>query len=77
MRVFPRNNAATAWAARTGRQECIGKTQPLARQFIDVGCFNYIIPVTTEIVPTDIIGNDENKVGVLRISEPTKEHTCN
>ena len=65
VRVFARDDAATAGTARTGSQEGIGELQSLAGQPIDVGGLHYRIAVASDVIPADVVGNDEHDVRPL------------
>ncbi len=55
-------HAGTAGAARAGREEHIGELDPLAPELVEVGRLHLAIAVDADIVPADVVADDENDV---------------
>jgi hypothetical protein len=66
VRVSSCENAAPAWTAGTGGKKSIVKNNSFFGQFIDIWCFDVVIAIRTTVVPGRIIGNKNNKIGLLR-----------
>ena len=57
-----RNNAGPARTAAAGGKVHIVEFQSLTRQAVYVRRIDLVVPVTTKIIPADIVGDDENNV---------------
>lgn len=61
--IPPGNNAATARRTRTGRKVGIGVFNSLAGQLIDIRGFDRRIAIATQVVPANVIANNDDKIG--------------
>ena len=68
VRIATTDHATTTGATRTSREECVGKSQPLRRDFVNIGGVSHHTAIATEIIPTHIVGNDEYDIGSRGLS---------
>ena len=43
----------------------VGELDPLTGEAVNIGSFDFFLPVAAEFAVTEVIGKDENNVGLL------------
>ena len=61
--IAPGDDARPAGTAGARGQVGIGEAHTLGRQAIDMRSVNIWVAVTSEVIPTDVVPDDQHKVG--------------
>ena len=63
--VTTRDDAGPTWTATAGGQICVVEPNSVVRQLVNVRRASSLVPVTTEVVPADVVSNEQNNIGAI------------
>ena len=62
MRISSSDDARTTWAAAAGCQEGTIEANAVVGEKVDIGCSGRRVPVAAEVVPADVISDEDDDV---------------
>src|ERR1041385_7773556 len=65
MRIPSGDDTASAWTTGTRCNEYIRKPDSLFRHPIEIGCADNAVAITSDVIPTNVVGDNKNNVRVL------------